>query len=168
MPQVKWLCVMLAMAATGVWAQQSTPSPQPAQSTANPASPGQFKPWPPPAKGQIWKCPAKFEYHPEVDGIYTVGGDVKSVKLLHHVEAKFSDDGKLQAERDSNFMAVSILSVVVDAQGVPQDICVQDLAGYKLDGEAIKAVEQYRYRPATKDGVPVAVRITVPVKFRSY
>jgi protein TonB len=37
-----------------------------------------------------------------------------------------------------------------------------------LDEKAIEAVNQYRFKPAMKDGEPVPVRITVEVNFRLF
>jgi hypothetical protein len=38
-----------------------------------------------------------------------------------------------------------------------------------MDEEAVKAAEQYRFQPATKeDGTPVATRISLEVNFRTY
>jgi protein TonB len=37
-----------------------------------------------------------------------------------------------------------------------------------LDEKAIEAVKQYRFRPATKNGRPVAVYVAVVVDFRLY
>ncbi len=35
-----------------------------------------------------------------------------------------------------------------------------------LDEKAVAAVKQWKWHPATKDGVPVAVRLNVEVNFR--
>jgi TonB family protein len=69
----------------------------------------------------------------------------------------------------TSFQAIDLISLIVDAQGNPQNVCVQKPAGYGLDGEAVKAVKKYRFKPATKeDGTSVSVRITVKVDFRLY
>jgi TonB family protein len=39
-------------------------------------------------------------------------------------------------------------------------------AGYGLDAKAEEAAQQYRFAPATKDGQPVPVRITVVMTFK--
>jgi TonB family protein len=40
--------------------------------------------------------------------------------------------------------------------------------GMGLDEKAIEAVKQWRFDPAKKDGVPVAVRIQIDVDFHLY
>jgi TonB family protein len=36
---------------------------------------------------------------------------------------------------------------------------------FGLDAEAVRAVKQWQFAPGTKEGVPVAVRITVDMSF---
>jgi protein TonB len=51
---------------------------------------------------------------------------------------------------------------------VPTDVQVEKSLGYGLDEEAVKAVSQYRFKPAQKDGRPVAVQIHIAVNFQIY
>jgi len=37
-----------------------------------------------------------------------------------------------------------------------------------LDEKAIEAVRQWKFKPATKDGHPVAVQVNIEVSFRLY
>jgi TonB family protein len=60
------------------------------------------------------------------------------------------------------------LWLIVDENGLPRDIKVRRALGMGLDDEAIKAVKQWRFQPASKDGRPVAVMINVEVNFRLY
>jgi hypothetical protein len=39
---------------------------------------------------------------------------------------------------------------------------------YGLDAQTEKAVGQYRFNPATKDGKPARARISIEVNFRLY
>jgi len=38
--------------------------------------------------------------------------------------------------------------------------------GLGLDEEALKAISQWKFQPAAKDGQPVAVQATIEVNFR--
>jgi hypothetical protein len=114
-------------------------------------------------------CPAKFDDSPETDGIWKVGkgAGVTPPKLIHSVEAEMSDEAR-EAHRngltnESTF--ISLISLIVDKQGLPTEICAKRTAGYGLDAQAGYSVSQYRFEPATKDGQPVAVRMTVEVSF---
>jgi TonB family protein len=63
---------------------------------------------------------------------------------------------------------IVILEALVDENGAVQDVKV--LRGVKpdlgLDAAAANAVRSWRYKPATKNGVRVKVRITQPIPFR--
>jgi TonB family protein len=58
--------------------------------------------------------------------------------------------------------------MIVGPDGKPRDIRVQRGIGMGLDQKAIEAVQQWRFDPATKDGRPVAVQISVEVSFKLY
>ena len=62
--------------------------------------------------------------------------------------------------------AVSI-EAIIRADGTIGELCVQKVSkpGMEFDKEAIKAVQQWRYEPATLDGKPIAVRIHIVVSF---
>jgi TonB family protein len=61
-----------------------------------------------------------------------------------------------------------MISVIVDAHGYPRNPRVIRSLGMGLDEKALDAVQKYRFKPATKDGKPVAVMIGVEVDFRLY
>jgi TonB family protein len=61
-----------------------------------------------------------------------------------------------------------VISVIIDAQGNPQSPHVVRALGMGLDEKALAAVMRYRFKPAKKDGKPVAVRMIVEVNFRLY
>jgi TonB family protein len=97
-------------------------------------------------------------------GLYKVGGQVSPPVALNNVEAEFSDEA-----RRSKYQGVCLISLIVDAQGNPQNPRVVRALGMGLDEKAIEAVRKYKFRPAMKDGkTPVPVMITVEVNFRLY
>ena len=57
------------------------------------------------------------------------------------------------------------LMIVVDKKGDVVDAKVVKSLGYGLDENAIIAVKEWKYKPAEKDGVPVAVKMEVTVDF---
>jgi TonB family protein len=57
---------------------------------------------------------------------------------------------------------------MVDSSGLPRNIEIQRPLGYGLDDKAVATVETWRFRPAMKDGQPVAVRIMVEVAFHLF
>jgi len=60
------------------------------------------------------------------------------------------------------------VTFVVDKDGkiAPGTIQVVHSLGLGLDEQAIKAVSQWRFKPGTKDGKPVAVQAAISVNFR--
>ncbi len=97
-------------------------------------------------------------------GYYRVGGGISAPEVVHSVEAEFSDEA-----RRAKYQGVCLISLIVDAQGNPQDIHVARALGMGLDEKAIDAIRQYKFRPAMKDGkTPVPVMITIEVDFRLY
>ena len=59
------------------------------------------------------------------------------------------------------------LSVVVLANGTVGEVNVIESLDsiYGLDAEAVKAMKQWEFKPGTKDGKSVAVRVAVKIKF---
>jgi TonB family protein len=60
-----------------------------------------------------------------------------------------------------------VLDVVVQEDGTPKIVRVIQSQSWKLDESAITAVEQWRFSPATMDGMPVRVRLNVAVDFNT-
>jgi protein TonB len=61
--------------------------------------------------------------------------------------------------------SVVVLDLVVGTDGLPHNVRVVKSGGGKFDENALQAVEQYRFRPALKNGQPVPVEIHVQVEF---
>jgi TonB family protein len=96
-------------------------------------------------------------------GLYHVGGGVSPPVLIYSVDAEFSDEA-----RRAKYQGVSVVSLIVDAHGLPQRIRVVRKLGMGLDEKAVEAVRQYKFRPSTYQGKPVPVEITIEVNFHIY
>ena len=99
----------------------------------------------------------------EGSGVYRVGGDVTPPKATYAPDPSYSE-----AARQATYQGTVVLWLVVSAEGIPERIKVQRALGMGLDEEAIRAVKQWRFEPATKDGKPVPVMINVEVNFTLY
>jgi TonB family protein len=93
-------------------------------------------------------------------GIFAVTGSVTNPVILFQPEPEYSTEA-----RQAMLQGTVVLEVVVDASGRTRNIKLLRSLGLGLDEEAIKAVEKWRFRPATKDGKPVAVIINAYVGF---
>jgi TonB family protein len=59
--------------------------------------------------------------------------------------------------------ATVVLTLNVDAKGLPTDVEVIKSPTHYLDGPVAAAVRQYRFRPATLDNQPVSAPMTLTV-----
>lgn len=57
------------------------------------------------------------------------------------------------------------VTFVVDAKGKPTEISVAYASDDALVEPVIEAVGRWEFTPATRDGVPVATRVLLPVRF---
>ncbi|HEY3838728.1 MAG TPA: M56 family metallopeptidase [Bryobacteraceae bacterium] len=93
--------------------------------------------------------------------VYKVGGDVTHPSVLTKVEPQYSE-----AARAAKISGPVHLQLIVSPEGKPENIEVTDGLGYGLDENAIDAISQWTFQPATKDGRPVAVTANVLVNFK--
>ncbi len=94
-------------------------------------------------------------------GVYRIGGAVSQPVLISKVEPEYSEEA-----RKAKYSGTVLLSIVIDANGLPHQIHVVRPLGLGLDEKAIEAVMKWRFRPALKGGKSVAVQAQVEVNFR--
>lgn len=76
-------------------------------------------------------------------------------------------DPKYPAEsRQAGIQGTSLLSMIVETDGVPRDMKVVRKLDDTLDSSALETVRTWRYKPAVKNDQPVAVEIVAKVPFR--
>ncbi|MBV9302834.1 MAG: energy transducer TonB [Acidobacteriaceae bacterium] len=98
---------------------------------------------------------------PDSDGVYRIGGDVSAPAIAEKVEPDYTEEARSACSSGS-----VLLSLVIDARGIPRDIRVIRPLGLGLDEKAVEAVSKWRFRPGLKSGQPVAVQARVEVNFR--
>jgi TonB family protein len=86
---------------------------------------------------------------------------LKAPRLLDKVEPKYTDEAK-----DARIEGTTTLSVEVDTDGLAQNIEVVRSLDAGLDHNAVVAVQQWRFQPGEKDGVPVRVAARIEINFR--
>ena len=89
-----------------------------------------------------------------------VGGDVKAPQLINRVEPSYPE-----AARKARMEGVVILEAIITANGNVEDVKVLKSVNPLLDAAATRAVQQWKYRPATLNGRAVRVYLTVTVTF---
>lgn len=95
--------------------------------------------------------------------LYRIGGKVTPPYPLSEAAAQFSEMAKKKGTS-----GVCVVSLVVDTQGRPENIHILKSLDPELDQNAIKAVRQYRFKPAMLNKQPVPVSVVVEVNFRLY
>jgi protein TonB len=93
-------------------------------------------------------------------GVYSVGGGVTRPVAIYAPEPEYSEEG-----RKARLQGTVVVELVVDPSGKTRSFKVLQSLGLGLDEQALKAVASWRFRPATKDGKPVAVVADVYVGF---
>jgi len=92
---------------------------------------------------------------------YKIGGGVSAPVPVYRPEPEYSEEA-----RKAKWQGAVMLSLVVDENGVPQEIKVIRSLGMGLDQKAIEAVQKWRFRPGLKDGKAVPVFANIEVNFR--
>ena len=94
-------------------------------------------------------------------GVYKIGGGVSAPVPVYRPEPEYSEEA-----RKAKWQGAVLLQLVVDENGVPQDIKVIRSLGLGLDQKAIEAVQKWRFKPGQKDGKAVPVSANIEVNFR--
>lgn len=91
---------------------------------------------------------------------FAVTDEITPPRLSEVATPFYTDEAKKKKIEGSVTVAI-----VVDKNGDVVDAKVVKGLGYGLDQNAIDAVKVWKYKPAEKDGVPVAVKMDVDVDF---
>jgi TonB family protein len=118
---------------------------------------------PKPNTGSEEKPATQRSCEPIKDGVYKVCGGVKPPVPTYRPEPEFSEFA-----RKYGLTGTVTLVGVVDPNGSMRDIEIAKPCGAGFDEQAMEAVSKWRFRPATKDGTPVPVRIAIDVDFHLY
>ena len=73
-----------------------------------------------------------------------------------------------QSAREKRLQGTAVVSVVVNEKGLPEILEVTKDLGEGLDIQSLLTVAEWRFHPATLNGQPVAVQISVEVSFRLF
>jgi periplasmic protein TonB len=96
-------------------------------------------------------------------GVYRVGGGVSAPRPTYAPDPEYSDEA-----RKAKYQGTVVLWVVVGPDGRTHEIRIQRSLGMGLDEKAIQAIRAWKFEPARKDGIPVAVQVNIEISFRLY
>jgi TonB family protein len=100
---------------------------------------------------------------PNAFGIYHVGNGVSPPQAVYAPAPKYTDEA-----RRAKYGGIAVVSLVVDAEGHPQNVQIIRHLKMGLDEAAVEAVKQYKFKPGTVEGKPVPVEVDMEVNFRIY
>lgn len=92
---------------------------------------------------------------------YRVGGDVTRPELISNVRPVYTE-----LARRARVTGIVILEATIDEQGTVADVRVLKGLPMGLDRSAVEAVQQWKFKPATLKGQPVAVYYVLTVNFQ--
>jgi periplasmic protein TonB len=96
-------------------------------------------------------------------GIYHVGGGVSAPRPTYSPDPEYSEEA-----RKAKYQGTVVLWVIVGPDGSTRDIRIQRSLGMGLDEKAIASVHTWKFEPARKNGVAVAVQVSIEITFRLY
>ena len=92
--------------------------------------------------------------------MFDLGEGITPPKVIHQVSPK-SDSGG----RGFRISGTVLIGLVVSSRGLPVDVHVVRSLDKEVDQNAVDVVREWRFEPARKENQPVAVRITVEIRF---
>jgi TonB family protein len=92
--------------------------------------------------------------------VYEIGHGVTNPRPTYQPMPEYDQDSRKKKKQGT-----VVLSMIVTKTGQTGDVTVERSLSTNLDTQAVKAVSQWRFSPATKDGDPVAVHMHVEVSF---
>jgi TonB family protein len=95
--------------------------------------------------------------------VFVVGQDVKAPKAQYSPEPQYTDIARYE-----KFRGTTVVNLVVDNTGKVRRVHVVRPLGLGLDESAESTMKTWRFKPATRNGEPVAVAMKVEVSFYLY
>jgi D-alanyl-D-alanine dipeptidase len=95
--------------------------------------------------------------------VYKVGGGITAPKPIDTPDPTFT-----RAMKNSHMSGTVLVEAMLDSEGKVSEPKVVRGLDPDFDAQAIEAVQKWKFQPALKQGVPVAVKIAIEVNFRNH
>ena len=92
-----------------------------------------------------------------------MGPGITPPRVTHQVTPQTNRDD----EKGFRISGTVLVGLTVSSKGEPRDVHVVKSLDKSIDQSAVDAVKQWRFEPAKMGDQPVAVRITVEIRFHS-
>jgi TonB family protein len=116
---------------------------------------------PPFKQGHPGEIASEAMNSPQSAPVYRVGGDVTPPRIIKQRDPNFSE-----LARQLKYQGTTILELIINETGTPEDIKIIRLAGFGLDEGAVQAVKNWVFKPSTRNGQPVKVVVKVEVNYK--
>lgn len=93
-------------------------------------------------------------------GVFEVGGGVTPPTVLFKIDPIYSEEA-----RKAQYQGTVVLEAIVRKDGSVEIVRVVRSLGLGLDESAMKALREWKFRPAMRQGVPVDVAMNIEVNF---
>jgi TonB family protein len=98
-----------------------------------------------------------------------LSGSIPPEKVTAPIATYKPEPGYTPQARHDKIEGTVVLWIVVDVQGNVTDAReVSKPLGDGLDEKAIGSVKTWKFKPATRNGVPVPVRVVIKIEFRLF
>ena len=94
-------------------------------------------------------------------GVYRMSKALAPPAVIDKVEPQYTEEA-----RAAQLSGTVVLRVVIGTDGATNDVRIVRGLGLGLDENAVEAINQWHFKPASKDGQPVKVAATVEVNFK--
>ncbi|MGA3043466.1 MAG: TonB family protein [Bryobacteraceae bacterium] len=94
-------------------------------------------------------------------GVFRVGHGVSAPAVVRKADPQYSEEARV-----ARLQGTVVVAVVIGTDGVAREPRILRGVGLGLDENALEAISQWQFRPASKDGQPVSVSATIEVNFR--
>ena len=92
--------------------------------------------------------------------VFDPGDGITAPKVIHQVNPK-PDSGT----KGFKITGAVLIGLIVNSRGLPVNVHVVRSIEKEIDASAVEAVQEWRFEPGRKAGRPVAVRVTVEIRF---
>jgi TonB family protein len=125
---------------------------------------------------ELRAIPGVLSSEPSASTASTEDSDSSPASNMFHVEkgvrpprAKFNREPEFsEPARLIRHQGTVTLGLTVTKEGLPTNVRILSPLGAGLDAQAVRAVEQWRFDPAEKDGQPVPAQIAIEMDFHLY
>ncbi len=107
--------------------------------------------------------PAATPMEKPTSEVFSVGNGVSAPVAIFKPEPPYTD-----AARRAKLQGTSVLWTIIGADGAVKDVRIVKSLDPGLDQSAVNTIKTWKFKPATKDGTPVACKVSVEVSFKLF